>query len=170
VDVLGFPIVPRSRFCPRRGAYVARYDHYCPWLGEPIGERNLRWFFAFLVALLAASALCLAAFSWFFWLDIRQFPQRSAARTVRIALAFGMETKDALASWLLALAMSIALLTYVADLVYRISRNLTVAEFWQNPPWRRSVEWVNAYDKGVVQNWRDTLFPPPVVPHAPFPE
>jgi hypothetical protein len=38
LDVHGSPMLPRSRFCARRNAYVARYDHYCPWLGAPIGE------------------------------------------------------------------------------------------------------------------------------------
>ena len=30
----------RTRFCKEAGAWVAKYDHWCPLLNTPIGERN----------------------------------------------------------------------------------------------------------------------------------
>lgn len=35
---------------------MARYDHYCAWMGAPVGLFNARWFLAFLAALSLTAA------------------------------------------------------------------------------------------------------------------
>jgi hypothetical protein len=41
---------PRSKFCRFMGANVARYDHFCPWLNNAVGQENYAWFLGFLLA------------------------------------------------------------------------------------------------------------------------
>eukprot|EP00938_MAST-03A_sp_MAST-3A-sp1_P007154 g7154.t1 len=38
----------RSKFCSIMQKNVARYDHYCGWLAQPVGEENYRYFLLFL--------------------------------------------------------------------------------------------------------------------------
>ena len=53
-----------AKHCSVTNKCVARFDHYCPWMGNVIGKRNLRDFVLFLVletfAMAAAFAVALA--------------------------------------------------------------------------------------------------------------
>lgn len=54
---LGRPIPPRSRYVRRAGRVVLGFDHWCFWLGSPIGLHNRKAFVLYLIysALLCAS-------------------------------------------------------------------------------------------------------------------
>jgi len=41
--------VPRSKHCAITGKCIARFDHFCGWLNNDVGELNYRWFHLFLV-------------------------------------------------------------------------------------------------------------------------
>jgi palmitoyltransferase len=45
---VGIPKLPRSKFDRYSGVHIARFDHFCGWLHNPIGEENYRWFLLFL--------------------------------------------------------------------------------------------------------------------------
>ena len=41
--------IARSKYCRYMRANVARFDHFCPWLNQAVGERNYRVFLGFLL-------------------------------------------------------------------------------------------------------------------------
>jgi len=45
---LGFTCPARSKFCRVTRRRVARFDHFCGWMNNAIGENNLRYFVSFL--------------------------------------------------------------------------------------------------------------------------
>ena len=47
----------RAKHCPVTGRCVARFDHYCPWMGCTVGAGNHATFLAFLASTLAAIVL-----------------------------------------------------------------------------------------------------------------
>ena len=58
----------RSKFCSIMQKNVARYDHYCGWLAQPVGEENYRYFLLFLsmtcsMLFYATVGIALTAFS-----------------------------------------------------------------------------------------------------------
>ena len=58
----------RSKFCSIMQKNVARYDHYCGWLAQPVGEENYRYFLLFLsmtcsMLFYASVGIALTAFS-----------------------------------------------------------------------------------------------------------
>ena len=46
---VGIPKLARSKYDRFSGVHVAKFDHFCGWLGNPIGEENYRWFLLFLL-------------------------------------------------------------------------------------------------------------------------
>ncbi len=40
---------PRSKYCRTYKVNVARFDHFCIWLNQPVGELNYRYFLLFLI-------------------------------------------------------------------------------------------------------------------------
>ena len=44
------PRLPRSKHDAFTDKVVSRFDHFCPWLNNPVGERNYKWFILFLAA------------------------------------------------------------------------------------------------------------------------
>ena len=64
---LGVTCPARSKFCRVTQKRVAKFDHYCGWMGNSIGENNLRYFVSFLgihvVLTSYGSWLCCSAIS-----------------------------------------------------------------------------------------------------------
>ena len=45
---MGITCPARSKFCRVTRRRVARFDHFCGWMNNAIGENNLRYFVSFL--------------------------------------------------------------------------------------------------------------------------
>ena len=52
---LYIPAVPRSRFCSFSQKRIAKFDHFCPWVIQPIGEKNIRFYLLFLLLIYQVS-------------------------------------------------------------------------------------------------------------------
>lgn len=52
---------PRSKYCKVSKRCVARFDHYCPWIGNAVGEKNHRDFVIFLMLETIAMSVSLCA-------------------------------------------------------------------------------------------------------------
>jgi len=49
IQELGVMRPARSKYDPVGGVLIPKFDHYCPWVNNCVGERNMRWFLAFLL-------------------------------------------------------------------------------------------------------------------------
>jgi len=47
--IMGVPKLARSKYDRYSGQHVPRFDHFCGWLGTPIGEENYRYFLLFVL-------------------------------------------------------------------------------------------------------------------------
>ena len=45
---VGIPKLARSKYDRFSNVHVAKFDQFCGWLGNPVGEENYRWFLLFL--------------------------------------------------------------------------------------------------------------------------
>ena len=48
-EPIAIPKLARSKLDSVTGKIIARFDHYCGWLGQDVGERNYRFFLLFLL-------------------------------------------------------------------------------------------------------------------------
>ncbi|RKO93113.1 DHHC palmitoyltransferase-domain-containing protein, partial [Blyttiomyces helicus] len=51
---------PRTSHCSQCDRCVFGHDHHCPWMGNCVGRRNYRYFFAFLAATAVLSTFVLS--------------------------------------------------------------------------------------------------------------
>jgi hypothetical protein len=168
----GIPVVPRSRYCRftrRRVAYFcllthSRYDHYCPWLLTPIGERNHRMFLLFLVslALLLGYFVCISV-RFLLWASAGAAGFWDRARALfaeRLIPVVNTATMAAICG---------VLVVMLGQQCYFVSHNVTQIEMakYDAEQDRRDAEGVdeevtNFYDNGFWENWRTFLCPPKI--------
>ena len=94
--ILPWPAWPpmRAAYCRPAQRWVYTYDHYCPFVGNAIGERNRPRFFAFLVAQTVALArLAAMAESAVRWADVFNGSERAFVLCIALGIlwlfAFG---------------------------------------------------------------------------------
>jgi hypothetical protein len=163
------PIVPRSRYCSKTNRWIAKFDHYCPWVAQPIGERTFRLFLAFLVSCLAIAVTGWVGFTHFFWKQLRECPDGLNWKNGVLYVGWiATENLAKLVSWSLTVAVNIVLMCYLVQLGYQVSVNQTSIEWWKRRQWRRehpNEKLENFYDKGMLENWKLMLFPKRVESH-----
>jgi hypothetical protein len=171
-----FPIVPRAKFCYFDRVWVAKFDHYCPWVARPLGERNYRLFLLFLFANVGIAAVGLIGFHAYIWHIAQQHSaaQRLGAGIVDFAVAFvltALRKFHLFTAWTMCAAFVFILAGFLCQLAHRVSTGLTTYEALNLRDWRTKhpgVEFVNAYDKGIFGNWKEMICPPVIREHAPY--
>ena len=100
---LGVTCPARSKYCRVTQRRVAKFDHCCGWMGNSIGENNLRYFVTFLAVHVVLTSygswLCASAISgeigrrglWSAEFEPTRRKRGGGAATWRLAFGFGLE-------------------------------------------------------------------------------
>lgn len=67
---VGVPKLARSKYDRFSQVHVARFDHFCGWLHNPIGEENYRYFLLFLVVHIAMCVYGTVVCYYLFWGEV----------------------------------------------------------------------------------------------------
>jgi hypothetical protein len=155
---LMIPAVPRSRYCPWTKQRIARYDHYCPWVGAAIGEGTIRLFLLFLLSNLATISYYFVVSSKLVWWRFDTFsPALNGTQFENFVtgMAFILRNDAFLSSVCVLFCLcSRGLGVPIARQIFCISNNVTGPEI---PLFRNTA---NFYDKGILLNWFEVIFPP----------
>lgn len=169
------PVVPRSRYCNYSRKRVAKYDHYCPWVLVPIGERNHRYFLLFLIACIVASTYyCIndVFVVFFYFMQVYQrIPwTNSFGRNLILFVVVILKLQSFNAVCIiLFIVIIITLVVFVIQQLYNISRNITSIEEYKYEKAQEEMDKKakkghkkivpNIYDHGLISNWIEFLFP-----------
>ncbi|CRG96207.1 palmitoyltransferase, putative [Plasmodium gallinaceum] len=127
----------RAHHCRSCKKCVLKMDHHCPWIGTCVGEKNLKFFFLFLLYGFFITFYIIATIMPKF---IRSLYSRETMVLVNVNHATLLITICA------ALTLFLALLFMNCQYIYFISRNVTVIESSYND--------INPYDLGIYNNWK----------------
>eukprot|EP00941_MAST-03F_sp_MAST-3F-sp1_P001304 g1304.t1 len=130
----------RSKFCSIMGCNVARYDHYCGWIAQPVGEENHFLFLQF-VSLTAVTLLyagwCLGMTLWSVITEKKLFEAMFVNRatgertpaSVRLVLQYLMGHKNILCGLtIITIVMGVVIFFFTLYHLYLIGSNMTTNE------------------------------------------
>lgn len=172
-SVLKIPAVARSRYCKFTLKRVAKYDHYCPWVLCPIGEKTHRFFFLFLISCFAGTSYVsfeelIYTFLRFSSISSRIRWTNSLMRNVNLFIYVLLKIESLLVGALIILIFVTAfLLVFIIQQAYFISINKTQIELekYEAVSKERQKQGIkekisNFYSKGLISNWSQFWFPP----------
>lgn len=156
------PSVPRSRYCPFTEKRIARYDHYCPWVLQPIGERNTSLYLLFLISnfmlLSYLFVICLKYLQWKSKLNIPLHNSFSSFMSL-LELLFQQEPRIIQISTTF-LILAATLIVIIFKQFYLISKNITSSEvyLYREEQSKNNQPINNIYDRGILLNWFQIIF------------
>lgn len=158
------PAVPRSRFCPFAKKRIAKYDHYCPWVMQPIGEKNIRLYFLFLLSNFTTTTYFFVISEMFLIWKLKyssniEWSKYFLFEKIAFSCLYLMENETTVCGVsIFFVVFQSVLLSLILREIYLISVNLTLDEIMEKKAGRQK-EILNEYDKGILQNWLEVLFP-----------
>ncbi|EAX93149.1 DHHC zinc finger domain containing protein [Trichomonas vaginalis G3] len=163
------PIVSRSRYDRWTKRRIAVYDHYCPWVCAPIGERTRRVFLAFLFFTVQASVY----YTLGYFLTLRYLittmngwpePNVTLFDKVTNCITVCVSLWPYLSCAFFALfVIGLSLFIFMCIQVLTISRNETQIETAKLKYLRKKkLIQKNPYNIGFIKNWKQVLFPPKI--------
>lgn len=161
---LHIPAVPRSRFCPFSKKRIAKYDHYCPWLMQPIGEKNIRLYLLFLLSnFLVATYFIVISEMFLIWklkyTSKIEWSKDSLMKNFMFSCIFLLNNESMVCGIsIFFIVFQWIVLSFIIREIYLISVNLTLDEIMVKKEESQSPI-VSEYDKGIFYNWLEVLFP-----------
>lgn len=167
-STLGFLAPARSRYCRFTRKRIARYDHYCPWLLRPIGERNYNVFMVYMLVSLLLSGTAfthqLLQLRWIVTVYESQvdWGSRKIQNAIIISVILLRSDSTLLVCTFWQGLLSAAVAGMLIQHIYHISVNVTHIEAAKIKAWKatHAEPYVHKYDRGLVENWKEILFPP----------
>ena len=165
---LNIPAVARSRYDKYTHRRIAKYDHYCAWILNPIGERTMRWFLLFLISCFAVSFyFTIGMIRHIIWtiIRIKHRRARSITEVLLIALKLAMKYDSmCFGSFISLFVITIVIFLFILKAIRLISTNRTTIED-NMLDYDSDKNYNNIYNKGLIQNWKECLFPPKIETH-----
>lgn len=180
---LKIPCPARSRYCKYTRKRIAKYDHYCPWVISPIGERTHKYFVLFLIAnMVAASTLIFLQLNKFIWKINYLSPRIHWSQTgnklqnsLIIATILLKSDSVLLGTTIVLVIIVITLFFFVIQQLHYIGRNETQIELEKIEYIKELKEesddrtpYQHFYNHGFIQNFKEFLFPPKIEKHKPL--
>lgn len=172
----GMPRLARSKYCRISRRHVPRFDHFCSWINQPVGQENYR---AFLTFVATQVAMC----AYGAYLTTLLFHEMVVDKDLLNATFYNAATGEMVkatyvvvfhylfaqhsmlfGAYLLMLVMGLCLHLFLCFHVYLTCRNLTTNEFmkwravrkWHKQATKRYQQAVKKGRAGVTQSPSDT--------------
>lgn len=134
----------RSKYDKYTDRHIPRFDHYCGWLAQPIGEENYRWFLWFL---LVHVGMCIyGALMLYILLRGEVMDEPGLLLTVLVHVLW--ERIWIAAAFLLMCAVSAVLGAFVVFHVWLTAAGMTTNEYYK---WREIKSWHRETTKGYQE-------------------
>ena len=170
---LHIPAVARSRYCRYTHKRIAKYDHYCPWVLAAIGEKTHKWFVFYLVSCVVASTYyCIDNYyvmRLHLSIMLKKIPPTYYLHFSKLQLLFALVLKHErfnACCIMILLVVILSLTLFIFHQIYSVSINTTQIEFdkYDIEKKKRKASGDNTpinnfYDRGVISNWLEFLFP-----------
>jgi hypothetical protein len=157
---LSIPAVPRSCFCPFTRQRIAKFDHYCPWAVQAIGQGTIGLYFVLLIANLSifaySAVVCYQLLGW----KTREIIQNRSFRGSEVVWNVLDEESTVCGLALFCTITAGSLLVAATRQFYLISVNMTSVEIEKYRKEKKAN--VHYYSKGFVRNWLEVISPPAV--------
>ena len=167
---LNIDIPARSKWDAVTNRRVCKFDHYCAVVNQSIGLRNLRWFLLFLIV---NGALCVHGGLVCWNRVMTRIPKHW--HSVKEKDFFGLflpalmyhHTRSMFSMFVL-FSVGFGVLVFALYHIYLVSMNVTTNETYKYAHMRRvnkrlpkseRVEVVNIWNRGIVLNVKEVLFP-----------
>lgn len=147
----------RCHHCSACDRCILKMDHHCPWFPECVGFRNQKFFVQFLVygTVYSFVVLIMTTIQLYLWFHEGEF-ERQLIDLVLFSV------------WLLAFAVSIALLCFTGFSIYQVIHNQTTIELHIQGRYREVLNVIeasqqhaagdNVFDLGSrLKNWNDVM-------------